>query len=251
LEHLGERPFSFYPPILNIDHNSWLLRRATWSEILVANTASQQEIWVPRQYLGDVSSIDEPVLIVGLTKELEFFAGQLLPHRRRVLEMPAGRREAPSSPEGGMEAARPHGAGHSRGSEGAETRVGRLIAGALVLGIVGCIVLIGLFRTSREGSRIVYNPIFQANLGLEPSDDFPSVVRKLGPPAGDRWQSEQGEMQYRLLEYPDRGYTVVLMGTERSKVLYIGALDKRGRVIDSVRLHRGGDTAGLLRTLRK
>ena len=251
LDHLGQRPFSFYPAILNIDHNSWLLRRSTWSEILVANTSTHQEIWVPRQYLGNVSSVDEPVLIVGLTKELEYNAGQLIPHRRRVFEMPASRRDAPVGPGPVGESAPGHGPSKSARSEGAEKRVGRLIAGALVLGIAACIVLIGLFRTSRQGARIVYNPIFQANLGLESSDDFPSVVRKVGRPARDRWHSDTGEMQYRMLEYPDRGYTIVLMGTEREKVLYIGALDKTGRVIDSVRLHGGGDTAGLLRTLGK
>src|SRR6476646_10474011 len=26
LEHLGQRPFSFYPPILNTDHNEWVFR---------------------------------------------------------------------------------------------------------------------------------------------------------------------------------------------------------------------------------
>jgi hypothetical protein len=249
LDHLGERPFSFYPPILNIDHNSWILRRSSWSEILVANTSTQQELWVPRQYLGDVSSVDEPVLIVGLTKELEYGAGQLRPHRRRVLEMPAGRREP--IPEANAPAADPTPAARGTGSGGTEKRLGRLIVGALVLGVAGCIVLIGLFRTSREGSRIVYRPIFQANLGLNASDDYPSVVRKLGKPTADRWQSDKGEMQYRMLEYPDKGYSIVLMGTEREKVLYIGALDGAGRVIDSIRLHGGGDTAGLLRTLNK
>jgi hypothetical protein len=245
LEHLGQRAFSFYPAIVNIDHNSWLLRRATWSEILVANTASDQEIWVPRQYLGNVSSVDEPVLIVGLTKELEYKSGQLLPYRRRVFEMPATRRDAPAPEPAGSEGA--HTANASAG--GTEGRLGRLIGGALIIGIVGCIALIGWFRTSREGSHIVYRPVFQAELGLSPADDYPTVMRKLGRPSSDRWQSDKGEMQYRMLEYTDRGYTIVLMGTERDKVLYIGALDGTGRVIDSVRLHGGGDTAGLLRTL--
>jgi hypothetical protein len=250
LDHLGERPFSFYPPILNIEHNSWLLRRTSWSEILVTNTGTQQELWVPRQYLGDVSSVDEPVLIVGLTKELEYSSGQLLPHRRRVLEMPPARRESVQDTSAAMPQEAPSGARPS-GSGGTEKRLGRLILGALVLGVVGCIVLIGLFRTSRQGSRIVYRPILQADLGLNASDDYASVVRKLGKPAADRWQSDQGEMQYRRLEYPDKGYSIVLMGTEREKVLYIGALDRAGRVIDSIRLHGGGDTAGLLRTLNK
>ena len=31
LETLGDRPFSFYPPIIGIEHNEWIYRRATWS----------------------------------------------------------------------------------------------------------------------------------------------------------------------------------------------------------------------------
>src|SRR5687768_17111232 len=99
LDHLGQRSFSFYPPIVGIEHNDWLLRRATWSEILVANTRSNQEIWIPRQYLGQVSSVDEPVLIVGLTKELEYSAGQIMAHRRRVIEMPRAVNEGPRPAE--------------------------------------------------------------------------------------------------------------------------------------------------------
>ena len=32
LEHLGNRPFSFYPAILNVEHNEWFFRRTTRSE---------------------------------------------------------------------------------------------------------------------------------------------------------------------------------------------------------------------------
>lgn len=72
LDQIGQRPFSFYPAILGIEHNEWLLRRATWSELLVYNTKTEQELWVPRRFLGEISSIDEPVMIVGLLKELEY-----------------------------------------------------------------------------------------------------------------------------------------------------------------------------------
>ena len=54
----------------------------------VLNTKTQQEVWVPRHLVGEVSLIEEPVRIVGLIKELEYKDGALLPHRRRVLEMP-------------------------------------------------------------------------------------------------------------------------------------------------------------------
>ncbi|MDQ6704784.1 MAG: hypothetical protein M3Z85_02335, partial [Acidobacteriota bacterium] len=72
LEHLGSRHFSFYPPILNIEHNEWTYRSSTWSEILVVNVQSAMEVWIPRRFLGEVSRIEDPVLIVGLLKEIEY-----------------------------------------------------------------------------------------------------------------------------------------------------------------------------------
>src|SRR5689334_14226380 len=87
-EPLLTRPFSFYPPIVGIEHNEWLFRKATWSEILVVNCKSSAEIWIPRRFMGEVSRIDDPVLIVGLNRELEFKAGTVWPYQRRVIEMP-------------------------------------------------------------------------------------------------------------------------------------------------------------------
>ena len=88
LDHLTTRPFSFYPPIVNIEHNEWLFRKATWSEILVVNCKSGVEIWISRRLGGEVSRIDDPVLIVGLNRELEYKGGTLWPYQRRVIEMP-------------------------------------------------------------------------------------------------------------------------------------------------------------------
>src|SRR5215470_3609092 len=88
LESLGRRPFSFYPPVLNVDHNEWIFQKATWSEILVVNAKTGQEVWVPRRFLGEVSRVDEPVMIVGLKRELEYKAGSLWPHERKIIELP-------------------------------------------------------------------------------------------------------------------------------------------------------------------
>src|SRR3712207_1775501 len=97
-DQLGQRPVSFYPAMVNIDHNEWCLRKVTWSEILVANTKTGDEIWMPRRFLGELSRSDEPVVIVGLTKELEYKAGQVVPHVRRVIEMPRAVNEGPRPP---------------------------------------------------------------------------------------------------------------------------------------------------------
>jgi hypothetical protein len=89
LSRLGSRPFSFYPAIGNVRHNQWVYRRATWSEILVVNSRGGEELWVPRQFVGEVSAVDDPVVILGLTRELEYRHGVVTPVERRLIQMPA------------------------------------------------------------------------------------------------------------------------------------------------------------------
>src|SRR5215468_3337913 len=98
LDHLVTRPFSFYPAIIGIEHNEWLFRKASWSEILVANCKSGSEIWISRRYIGEVSRVDDPVLIVGLVRELEYKGGMIVPYQRRVIEMPVAVGAAPLPP---------------------------------------------------------------------------------------------------------------------------------------------------------
>ena len=143
IEHLGQRPFSFYPPILNTEHNEWIFRRATWSEILVCNTKTNNEIWVPRRFIGEISRIEEPVMILGLLKELEYKIGQVLPLGRRVIEIPravndgfrAIPQDVPSSPAPVV---------GIRLESGTESRIGKLIGVVLVVGILGCFLLVQL-----------------------------------------------------------------------------------------------------------
>jgi hypothetical protein len=87
-DQIGRRSFSFFPAIVGIKHNEWLLRRATWTEVDVVNTKTGQELLIPRRFVGEVSEIEEPFIIVGLVKELEYREGTVWPHRRRVIEMP-------------------------------------------------------------------------------------------------------------------------------------------------------------------
>jgi len=92
---MGNRSFSFYPAIRNIQHNEWQFRRAHPDEIQVMNTKSLQELWIPRGFLSGVSSIEEPVVIVGLLKELEYREGIVVPHVRRVIQMPLAANDIP------------------------------------------------------------------------------------------------------------------------------------------------------------
>src|SRR5438445_2346497 len=147
LEHLGNRPFSFYPPILNVEHNEWFFRRGTWSEILVVNSRDGQEIWIPRRFLGEISQIEDPVLIVGLVKELEYKAGAVWPHQRRVIQMPVavgGSRPVPTqigapAPVIGI-----------RPQSVTDSRVGRLVGITMLVGVGVTVSLmaVNIFRES-------------------------------------------------------------------------------------------------------
>ncbi len=250
-EHFGQRPFSFYPPILNLDHNEWIFRRATWSEVLVANTKTGEEIWISRRFVGDVSRIDEPVMILGLTKELEYKLGQVLPAMRRVIEIPRAVNEGYRPSPSDLPTKQPAHVVGIRLEGTAETRIGKMIAAVLVVGVVSCFVLVNVFRASHDGSRISYSPVVQSELGLNSQDDYFSVVRKLGPPAEDHWRSERGELQYRALSYPQQGISVVLMGSDRVKARYIGTFDRDWHPVDAVSLPGGGTTASMLKSLQR
>jgi len=101
LGHLANRPFSFYPAIRGIRHNEWAFLRATWSEMLVVNRKTGEEISIPRRLVGEVSVVDDPVVIVGLLRELEYREGAVWPCQLRVIEMPlaVGETRAPVGPE--------------------------------------------------------------------------------------------------------------------------------------------------------
>lgn len=251
LEHLGNRRFSFYPPILNIEHNEWFFRRATWSEILVVNSRSASEIWIPRRFLGEVSQVEDPVVIVGLVKELEYKAGAVWPHQRRVIEMPVavGETVRPPQPSGDVPAPAP--VIGIRIESATDSRMGKLIGFTLLIGVVASFVAVNVLRESALRPRMVYNTGDQGYLQLTPADDYYAVVRKLGQPIQDRWQSETGAIQFRSLWYPARGYFIILMGDSRGSARFIGAMDAQWHPIYSVELRAGGTTASILRELKK
>lgn len=249
-EQIGSRPFSFYPPILNVEHNEWHYSKATWSEILMVNAKSSLEVWIPRLYIGQFSRIEEPVVIVGLTKELEYKGGQVWPYVRRVIEMPRAVNDTFRPTPGEPDPLRPAPVLGIRTESGTESRIWRLLVAAMAVGVAACLVVLLILRSDREGSRVVFSPVVQSDLGLAAQDDYHAIVRKLGVPAEDRWRSEEGAMQYRLLRYPERSLNVVLMGTERDRALYIGAIDFEGRPVNGIDLPNGKNTYSILRSLK-
>jgi|SRR5581483_1274278 len=97
LDYIGRRRFSFYPAIENAEPNEWVLGSGSWSEVQVVNASTGRELWIPRQYVGAVSDTDGPLLIVGLTKDLENGAHGLSPRIKRVIEMPHAENERTNS----------------------------------------------------------------------------------------------------------------------------------------------------------
>ncbi len=243
IEQLGDRPFSFYPAILGVEHNEWWFRRATWSEMLVTNRTTGKDVWIPRRFIGEVSRIDEPVVIIGLTKELEYRGGLVTPHERRVIEIPRAVNETPRPPGKDGEP-RPAPVVGLRLEGGTESRIGRLLLGVIAAGILACVLITIVLSTS--GKRVSYQAVMQSELGFTGNDDYYSVVEKLGPPAEDKWQSDQGEMQYRRLTYPKQGFSVILMGSDRKDIHYIGSVDGNWRVVHSI----NNDARAMLRSLR-
>ncbi len=152
LDHLGKRHFSFFPPILNTQSNEWMYRKATWSEILVGNCRTGEEIWIPRRFIGEVSSIADPVLIVGLLKELEYKAGSVWPHQRQVITMPMAVNERPRRVSRTSRGPAPV-IGISLAAS-TDARTGRVVTGAVVLGIVACLVVFGVMRECQTRPRV-------------------------------------------------------------------------------------------------
>jgi hypothetical protein len=251
LEHLGNRKFSFYPPILNIERNEWTYHQATWSEILVTNVHSGQEVWVPRRFLGEVSRVDDTVLIVGLNKELEFSAGAVWPHRRRVIEMPIAVNDRPSPIVATSDAPRSPAPVIGIKLEPAEARVGRMVAGVVTVGVVGCLVIATIARQSQFRQRVVYTAHDQSYFELSRDDDYFAVVRKLGQPATDRWSSASAAVQYRVLGYPNRGYTIILFGADRNTTRYLGTVDARCNPVHEIDYPDGGSSAAMLRNVSR
>jgi hypothetical protein len=239
LDHLGPQPFSFYPAILNIEHNEWVFRRATGSDIQVTNTKTHAELWVPRRFVGEVSLVGEPVMIVGLVKELEYREGAVYPHVRRVIEMPlavndSARRVAREPQNSGP---RPHRLAEVVGiriESPRESRAGRIMFGTIAAGLLACLTAVIVFRDATPGARATTLRSSQAALPFAASDDFDSIVAKFGAPAKDQWR-DAGEVHYRRLWYPAsaerlrRGIAVILIDGR-----FAGAIDANGHVIQSV-----------------
>lgn len=252
---LFDRPFSFYPPIHGVEHNEWRLKEATWSEMVVRNTAADIEVAIPRRFFGAVSETDKPVMIVGLKQELEYRMGTVWPVRKPVLAMPPPVMPPPPGERKEEAGDEPRGLAAVLGisQERTDTRITRMIVWTF-LGLASLLaVMWAVIRLTPE-TKPTFVAKDQSYLELNREDDYFAVVRKLGQPAEDRWRPNAGELQYRALFYPERGYAVVLMGDKQDNARYIGTMglgpDGKGwSPLHSIEFARGANTMGILRNL--
>jgi len=241
---LSGKTFAFYPALLGVEHNEWRLEKATWSEILVRNTQTDAEFWIPRRFVGEVSYTGDPILIVGLNVELEVKGGMVVAHQRRVIAMPGtppvtadNSTTAPGVPD--------HGPVSEMRLDRNDRRVlkliGWMVAGALVL----VFLLLNASRIRDVRQQVVFTGSDHSFDNLNSRDDYLEVTRKLGQPGTDHPQ-ETGTILYRALGYPERNYTVILMGRDKGSMAYIGTVDRNWRPIHFVNTQTGA----LLRTLK-
>ncbi len=222
LQDLGGRRFSFYPPIRNLEHNEWVHRRSTWSESVVLNLRSGDEVAVPRMFVGEVSSVDDPVIIVGLTRELEWNAGVVVPHKRQVIELPVAVND--NGTQQPSMSSRPAQVVNIRLEPKRDLPAGKWIGLVFALGAVAFTIIASVARQTQPRPRIDFTRASQAYHQFGPDDDYGSVITALGKPAQDRAVTDTDGHIYRLLTYPARQFSVVL-----DEGRYAGALDMHGR----------------------
>jgi hypothetical protein len=246
LQHLGGRRFSFYPPIRNVGPNEWLYRSATWSECMVANAKTGEELWVPRIFLGEVTRVDEPLMVVGLNRELEFREGVIVPRQRKVIQFPV---EVPMAVNDSGSAPRPHQLApviNIRLETPPETRAWKWMGVAAVLGAVALSIVTNVAHQSQLHQRGDVYRGYRSFLQLGPGDDYVSAVRKLGAPSVEHSREWQGRV-VRALVYPARRYSIVLAGTTSQTAHYAGTIDNQGHILDAVRAFDGSGSEPILR----
>lgn len=235
LAELRHGRFSFYPAIVGVQHNEWILRRATWTDILVANAKTSEEICIPRRFVGEVSSIEAPYRIVGLVKELEYREGVVLPHRRVVIEMPRAVGDFSRSNLRPAFYPRPAGVVAIRAEPDSESRFRRVLRGSIAAGFLACLAVIFVVRDAHLGTGFGWTSAQSRLPNLNAGDGYDSVLKKLGGPASDRWlESRSGPGGYLRLWYPRRAITVILTGANRNNARYAGTLNRDGQIIQSV-----------------
>jgi hypothetical protein len=231
LSELRHGRFSFYPAIVGVEHNEWLLRRANWTDVVVANAKTSEELCI----LGDLSA--------------RFFHRSALPDRRTGEGTRISRRHrdtaSPYRPRNAARgeriqpdefAPRPISATRRRGGDpGRDWRRFTFLAraaGSIAAGILICLAVIFVVRDAQLGTRFGWTSTPPRLPALSDQDDYASVIKKLGTPASDRWLPS-GSGGYRRLWYPRKGVTIILTGATRESARYAATLNRDEQIVQS------------------
>ncbi len=161
LDYIGRRPFAFYPAIRNATPNEWLLGTGSWGEVQVVNARSGAGLWIPRQYVGAVLENETPLLIVGLTKELECHGDSVEPRVKRIIEMPhAEPASDETDPFHTRRASGPAAVVDIRLAERPDSSMNRAIASLAIGALVLCLLatLVALIRSIPRSSSEANQP---------------------------------------------------------------------------------------------
>ena len=232
LDHVGRRRFAFYPSILNAEPNEWMLTGSTWSDVRVMNVRGGYAISLPRQYVGAVSEADDPILIVGLTKELEYREGLVWPRVKRVIEMPLAANDHPRPFSRNAE--RPVGPAPVVGirlERSEESSTGRVLLAAGIGAVVLSVLAVGVFSDWISTGRIAARTAAQADTQFTAHDDYESIVRRLGLPTTDHSTYRPGGVRLEALGYTRLGITVVLCSSGDESGRYLGTMDQSWHVL--------------------
>jgi len=229
LPELAYSRFRFVPAIAGAEHNEWTLRRATWTEMVVVNVLTGQELAIPRRFLGRVFETENSVRDVRLIEDLECAGGRARPVRRGVIEM-RPRVEADIPPWLRSRPVERASVVTIRTEAPNGSRMRRALRGSIAVGFVACLAMVVVVRDADLGTPSLWTnrPV---NLGLLASDDYASVIGKLGVPANDQWLKAPNGRGYRRLLYPSRRIAVILTGETNETARYAGALSRNGRVL--------------------
>jgi hypothetical protein len=251
LEEVGRRRFAFYPPIANAEPNEWQLRGATRTEVNAINTRTELEIWIPRHYLGTVSEIDDPILIVGLTKELEYREGAVWPRVRRVIEMPRAVNENPRPWHQPRTVSEPAAVVGIRLENPSDSRASRMLlvagVGAVVVSLLAAGVLREWIFRPRQAMERMSTAV--APISFAASDDYGSIVGRWGSPASDRWYTDGRAVTFHALAYPRQHAILILMARAGEAPHYIGAMNSTWHVVATVKLTGGTESRVVLSRL--
>ncbi|MGA7411826.1 MAG: hypothetical protein WBW33_15210, partial [Bryobacteraceae bacterium] len=190
--------------------------------------------------------IDDPILIVGLTKELEYREGAVWPRVRRVIEMPRAVNENPRPWSQSTALSRPAAVVGIRLESPSDSRASRMLLVAGVGAVVVSLLAAGVLREWIFRPRQVLERQSTAGIGFTASDDYGSIVVRWGSPASDRWHTDGSSMTFQALTYPRQHATLILMAKPGGSPHYIGAMNSSWRVMATVKLGDGMDSRGVL-----